>query len=280
VPPARRIAAAVLATAALAAATAAGTAAAAPDPNPCLTPEVAQLRCPDLVMERPFRMRADYFTWPGHVLLRAGNSIDNIGGGPAELHGVRIGNTYFMRGRQRIYRRDGGRIGLQTGARLYFKYAHERRRWWKFLYAAEFRLWRLNGAGQRIRLVRRGPKVAYCLRDLVHSRPGRAGSPRHRVYPHCNTSARVRRVTLGTSVGWSDVYGPLYPEQWINVTGLRGCFAYSQTADPRNGIYESNETNNEAWVVVRLPFRRRHPTGGCRGGGPPPSQAEPPGEVY
>jgi hypothetical protein len=40
------------------------------------------------------------------------------------------------------------------------------------------------------------------------------------------------------------------------VTGLRGCFAYVQIADPKNGIYESHEGNNEAQRIVRLPFER------------------------
>ena len=96
--------------------------------------------------------------------------------------------------------------------------------------------------------------MSYCLRDLQRTHP-RARSPRRRVYPACSTSRRKRRVTLGTSVGWSDVYPPAYPEQYLDVTGLRGCFAYRHTADPRNGIYESDETNNSAQVTVRLPFK-------------------------
>ena len=82
--------------------------------------------------------------------------------------------------------------------------------------------------------------MSYCLRDLKRTRP-RARSPRGRVYPACNTNPAARRVRLGTSVGWSDIYPPAYPEQYLDVTGLRGCFAYRHTADPRNGIYESNE---------------------------------------
>ena len=56
-------------------------------------------------------------------------------------------------------------------------------------------------------------------------------------------------------MGWSDVYPPTYPEQWIDVTGLRGCFSYQHKADPTNVLYESNERNNSASVTVRLPFR-------------------------
>ena len=72
-------------------------------------------------------------------------------------------------------------------------------------------------------------------------------------------------MTLGTSPGWADIYPPAYPEQWIDVTGLRGCFAYVHIADPENGIYEANEDNNEAQTIVRLPFRERERRRGCRG---------------
>jgi hypothetical protein len=245
-----------------------------PDPNnPCLGPQAASLRCPDLVMRRPFGLYVDVTTHPRRVLLRAGNSLDNIGAGPAELFGRRT-SRWFMRAHQRIYKRGGGRIGVGTGARLQFKLAHEHRYWWKFLHAAEFQLWRLDRQGTPTRLVQRGPKVAYCLRDLSRTRPGRRGSPRRLVYPACSTNPLARTDTLGTSVGWSDIYPASYPEQWIDVTGLRGCFAYRQIADPRNGLWESNEHNNSAQVVVRLPLRPGHSwRGGCRGSdvgaGPP-----------
>ena len=231
------------------------TATAARPANPCLDREARQgLLCPDLIMRKPFGLSVDPLVRPGRVVLRAGNSIDNVGLGPAELHGVRMSRT-SMRARQRIYRRRGGRIGIGTGARLFFKRVPGQTHYWKFLDAARFELWRLDSRGRRGRRVRTGPKVSYCLRDLQRTRPGRRRSPPRRVYPACNTSAGKQRVTLGTSVGWSDVYPSTYPEQWIDVTGLRGCFAYRHTADPRNGVYESNERNNSASVTVRLPFR-------------------------
>jgi hypothetical protein len=256
----------VLACLAVALLGAAGTSSAAtPAPNPCLVKaQRAALNCPDLQMSRPFGLRIDPFVRPGHVMLRAGNSINSRGRGPAELFGVRA-TRMTMKARQRIYRRKGGRIGISTGAHLYFKYVPGAGRgsYWKFLHAAQFDLYRLTAAGRRGRHVRRGPKVSYCLRDLDHSKPGLPRSPGHRVYPACNQSFRTRKVKLGTSVGWSDVYPPGYPEQFIDVTGLRGCFLYRQTADPRNGVYESNESNNASSVVVRLPFKagRQHCSG-------------------
>ncbi len=250
-------------------------------PNPCLDADRrAELRCPDLQMSKPYGLVLDPFAWPGHVVLRAGNSINSVGRGPAELFGVRV-SRFHMRARQRIYKRAGGRIGIATGAQLYFKLVPGQARYWKFLYAARFALWRLDGDGERVRLVRRGPKVSYCLRDLVRTRSRLPRSPRRRVYPACNTSAGTRKVTLGTSVGWSDVYPPGYHEQWIDVTGLRGCFDYVHTADPRNGIYESNERNNSATVTVRLPFSpgpQRCP--GRKARDPSPSEPSAPGGYY
>jgi hypothetical protein len=222
------------------------------DENPCLGPDAAKLRCPDLVIKRPFGMYAQHVR--GHTFLRAGNSIDSIGRGPVELHGVRTSPSY-MRARQRIYEAGGGRIGVRTGARLQFKYAHLQRRWWKFFHANRFELWRLDKKGHRKKRVRVGPKVSYCLRDLKHTRPRLKRSPRHEVYPACATFPLKKQVTIGTSIGWSDVYPPSYPEQYINVTGLRGCFAYGFHVDPLNGIYESNEDNNESQVIVRLPWK-------------------------
>jgi hypothetical protein len=236
----------------------------AQEKNPCLAPDASRLRCPDLVMRRPWGIYVDRSTKPGRTLLRAGNVIDSAGDGPAELFGTRIGPR-FMRGRQRIYRRDGGRIGVATGARLQFKFAHQSRYWWKFYNAARFELWRVNAAGRRTKMLRTGPKVAYCLRDLERTRPGLARSPGSAHYPACSNNSHAQHVTLGTSVGWADIYPPTYPEQWIDVTGLRGCFAYVHIADPNNRIYESDEDNNEGQAIVRLPFRPTARRKGCRG---------------
>ena len=56
-------------------------------------------------------------------------------------------------------------------------------------------------------------------------------------------------------MGWSDIYPSDYDKQWINVAGLRGCFAFVMTVDPRNLLYESNESDNSSRRLVHLPFR-------------------------
>ena len=227
--------------------------------NPCLGPAAASLRCPDLIMRPPFDLTIDRHTRPGRVLLRAANSIDNVGTGPAELRGRRVGRV-TMAVRQRIYRTDGSRLSVPTGGRLTFYPIPGQYRYWKFRDAARFELWTAGDYGERRRLVRVGPKVHYCLRDLRRTRPSRR-SPRRPVYPGCDQSPRTRRVTLGTSVGWSDIYPASYHEQWIDVTGLRGRFAFVHIADPENGIHESNEHNNEGRTIVDLPFGPRHAAG-------------------
>ena len=250
----------------------------APEPpvagaNPCLGPLAPSLRCPDLVMRAPYDLRIDLRERPGRVLLRAANSIDSVGAGPVELRGRRDGPTIAVT--QRIYGIGGAPLDVPTRARLGFYPIPGQGRFWKFRNAARFELWRLDDAGRRVRLERLGPKVYYCFRDLQRRNPS-PGSPGRPVYPACNKRAGTRAVTLGTSVGWSDVYPAGYHEQWIDVTGLRGRFALVHIADPGNGIFEADEANNAAETVVQLPYRgggsRRRtpappPVGGPSGSG-------------
>lgn len=223
--------------------------------NPCLAAGGSGLRCPDLLMRAPSDIRVDRRTIRRRVLLRSTNSIDSRGRGPAELRGRRDGRR-TMSARQVIHRTDGSRSYHRTGARLYFQPIPEQGRYWKFADAARFELWLLDEQMRRQRLVRAGPKQNYCLRDLDRTRGSRR-SPRERVYPACSQNRRERAVTLGTSVGWSDVYPATYHQNWIDVTGVRpGIYAYVHIADPKNGIWESNEGNNESEAIVSLPSGR------------------------
>jgi Lysyl oxidase len=226
----------------------------AENPNPCLGPERAELRCPDIQMGKPADMYAQR-TPHGHVLLRATNNVKSRGRGPVMFRGHRTGREE-MSARQHIYRVDGSQLVLRTGAELYWKYIPGQGHYWKFRDAARFELWSVDATGHRVKLVRTGPKVYYCLRDLVHTKPGK-GSPRSRVFPGCNQDPSKKRVTLGTSAGWSDVYPSTYYQQWIDVTGLHGCFAYVHRADPKNHVWESNEGNNDSQRIIRLPWGGR-----------------------
>ncbi len=221
------------------------------------------LRCPDMVMSAPFDLHVDRTTMPGHVLLRAASSLDNHGSGPLELRAHRAGR-YGTVVYQAIYGRHGKVRLFRTRAKLVFKYipgyrygnpSVENASYWKLEHAAAFELWSVDAKLKALRLVKRGPKVDYCLRDLTRTFPSKA-SPQAAVYPGCSQDANMTRDVLGTSVGWSDVYPYEYPQQWIDVTGLKGRFAYVQVADPDNLLRESDHENNVSETYVQLPSGR------------------------
>ena len=221
-----------------------------PPSNPCLGEHRKRLRCPDLQMGIP----EDMFVTRsprGRVLLHATNNIKSRGKGPAMLRGRRSGR-FEMKARQHIYRVDGTRKVVDTGAELYFYFIPGQGRYWKFHNAARFELWSLDADGHRDKLVRTGAKQNYCLRDLKHTRPDKR-SPRRAVFPGCSQNPRAKGVTLGTSVGWSDIYPSTYDKQWISVSGLSGCFWFIHRADPENYLYESNELNNAGMRKIHLP---------------------------
>jgi hypothetical protein len=238
------------------------------DSNPCKNPDLVrkrQLLCPDLRMRPPFDIQRDRSP-SGTPILRAGNSIDSVGDGPAELRGKRSGGR-TMRARQRVQKRGRGHAHFDTGATIILKHIPDQGPYWKFRNAARFELWALNADGERTKRADVGPKQIYCLRDFDRTHPKLRRSPERRVYPSCSQDRGLERVTIGTSVGWSDVYPATYHEQWVKLTDLprRGCYAYVHIADPHNGIYELDETNNEASTVVFLSERGRYKPGRCEG---------------
>jgi len=222
--------------------------------NPCTGPAAASLLCPNLRIGPP----ADLYLQDagGRKLLRATSDVRSRGRGPIELRGRRSG-WRTMRTTQRIYRAGGGRLEVRSGATLRFTGvgSYYGGFYWKVHQLARFELRRASPDGTLGPVVRTGPKLNYCLRDLERTRPGHR-SPDNRHYPGCNQNPYEDRVALGTSVGWSDIYPADYDKQWINVAGLRGCFAFTMTVDPQQLLYESNERDNTSQRLVHLPFKR------------------------
>ena len=221
--------------------------------NPCETREARQLLCPNLRIAPPSELYAEKID--GHVLLRATSDVQSRGKGPMELHGKRDGPR-SMSVNQWIFRKDGGHVTLPSEAKLHFTYVgtYFGGSYWKVHQLAKFELLRVGPNEEVGDVVRTSPKLNYCLRDLTRTKPGRR-SPPDRYYPGCNQNPSQDRVRLGTSVGWSDIYPATYHQQWINVTGLRGCFAYRMTVDPQENLFEANETDNMSQVLVRLPYK-------------------------
>lgn len=221
-------------------------------PNPCHE-EKLRLRCPDLVMARPrqliVRRRG------GRVQLLAMNRIVNIGQGPLEVRATREHRGREAYADQVIHTKGGNTRRYEDAGGVYYKFIPGQGGYWKYEDAARFELWTLKPDGKRSRMVRTGPKVHYCFRDLerVRSFPR---APRARVYPACSQRAAGQRfLRLGTSPGWADIYPATYHENFISVTGLRGCYAFVHRADPRNHLYEEREDNNVGVLHIRLPPR-------------------------
>jgi hypothetical protein len=221
--------------------------------DPCAGPGARDLLCPNLRIGPPSELYVER-TSDGHVLLRATSDVRSRGRGPMELRGRRNG-WHSMRVNQRIYKVGGGHITLRTHASLHFTDVgtYFGGSYWKVHQLAHFDLRRVLPDGSLGPVLRTSPKLNYCLRDLARTRPG-SRSPSHWQYPGCRQNPFLNRDVLGTSVGWSDIYPAAYSKQWIDVAGLRGCFAYQMTVDPREALFESNENDNTSQVRVRLPY--------------------------
>lgn len=227
----------------------------APPASPCADP-ARHLQCPDIRMANPSQVWLEH-TRRGRFLLHATSSLDVHGAGPLIVAGRRI-SRYKMRAYQVIRRfRRPDYLRHIPGGHVVFKQIPGQGSFWKFQDAARFELWTL---GPDHRQVRTGEKLIYCLRDLKRTYPV-PRAPRRAVHPACSQNPLALRVRLGTSVGWSDVYPSTYYEQYIDVTGLRGCFGLWTVADPLNELWESNDADNASRTVVRLP--RLKPGGGC-----------------
>ena len=219
------------------------------DPNPCLGGGPPDLLCPTLTISRARDLKIQ--RRHGRVLLRATSSLNSVGRGPIELRGTRAGpNT--MTATQRIYRQSGGYVTIRTGAQLGFKSIPGQYRYWKLRDAARFELWSVDSEGREVLRVRTGPKIYYCLRDLKRTQPS-ALSPRKERYPSCSQDRFAQQLTLGTSVGWSDIYPAHYHEQWIDVTGLHGRFRYVLIADPEGVIYTTDTQPARSSRLVTIP---------------------------
>jgi hypothetical protein len=191
----------------------------------------------------------------GKRLLLMDNYLINRGPGRVQFRGHRTAR-YRMDAVQ-IVDRSGGRTPLPvvTGARLTWKFVdYSRGSYWKFKDAARFEFWKLDATGHRTKVLRYGPKLDYCLRDLFRFGSGARvpGGPR---FGACSQDLGATTDTLGISVGWADGYPYSYPQNWVNVTGKVGCFAIIHRADPLNHVLETSENDNLSHRVIRLPYR-------------------------
>ena len=201
----------------------AGPAAAAPE-NPCSGPQAARLLCPNLRIGPPSEMYVSTLRGqdaPARDLRRAQPRPRPDGGArPARRAEVDEGQPADLQGRRRPHHRPHERSLHFTDVGEYFGGSY-----WKVHQLARFELRKVLPGGGLGPVLRTSPKLNYCLRDLERTRPGRH-SPDHPPLPRLQPGPEIRRDRLGTSVGWSDIYPADYDKQYIDVSGLRGCFVF------------------------------------------------------
>jgi hypothetical protein len=222
-----------------------------PGTNPCDDPLLA-LKCPDLRMAPPTDLHVQR-AGP-QLRLLATNRIVNVGQGPLEIRGVRTSLPQFAQAYQVIYDRFGKPYYFPDAGWIYWKAIPGQGHYWKYYRAARFELWTLNPDGTRAQMVRTGPKLSYCFRDLRRVR-NYARSPHGRIYPGCSQDYGRQNLRLGVSPGWADIYPSTYYQNWISITGLSGCFAFVHRADPTSELIEAREDNNMGQRIIRLPPR-------------------------
>jgi hypothetical protein len=186
----------------------------------------------------------DTSTTPGAVLLRFGTYTVNEGSGPLQVIGAEAkasGQSVV----QRIFNDRGGFTDRMSG-RFVFHPGHAHIHVDAF---EQYRLLDLSG-----RPVADGGKVSFCLTNVVAfpKAVAAAENPTTALRQPLDTT-RCGEIHQGIDLGWSDYYGPLLPDQWIDVTKVDpGDYLLEIIVDPNDLLLETDETDNRITLPVTI----------------------------
>ena len=181
---------------------------------------------------------------PGRVLFRFSNGVANIGRGRLEIRGGEISGT-ARQVLQRIYNTHGGWSSRLAGTFIH----HPEHGHTHFEDFSDYKIREIVGTSGVGSILARTQKVSFCLTDSTLYNPG---LPNFSWIPRYNSCGNT---VQGISVGWADIYDTSLSGQWIDVTDLPpGQYWLESTADPKNQLKESNESNNTTRIRVRLDF--------------------------
>jgi hypothetical protein len=191
----------------------------------------------------------------------------NAGAGPMELISGEV-----AQGRQNIYQRiydDAGGYADRLAGNFEWHQGHNH------FHFDDYALYVLPGV--RGNSQRTSAKTSFCLMDTAPEDLTLPGAPSSAVYSSCGNFFQ------GISVGWGDTYGAHLIGQEISLHKVKdGDYRLMTTVDPFDRILESDETDNESCVLLRITTSTATPSvqvldpNGCDGGEPPPPP--PPGE--
>ena len=200
---------------------------------------------PDLGMAHPKGLQIEK-TSDGRKLLRFSSIVVNVGAGPFEVHGERAAGASTMTTQQRVFDSAGGHRDVPTKAVMY--YSGDGHNHWHVRDLEDFKLTRLDNGN----LVGTGAKHGFCFFDNYLY-----GSSDPAFYQQstgsCGGGTSATQTMMGLSVGWGDFYGKRLPDQYIDVTGLTsGRYRMTVTADADGWFLESDNSNNIAWVNIKI----------------------------
>ena len=207
---------------------------------------------PDLTMLAPSDVRIE-LPGDGRRLLRFTTIAVNLGPGPFQVVGYDTdgyaSQTDILHVKQQIKRSDGSWTERATTARM--MWAGDGHNHWHILGYQSFRL-QLNG----VFTLKLAAKTGFCAFD---SYVYQSKQPGFYVWEKTCRTLPDGTVFMGTSVKWADIYKSTISFQWFDITDLpNGDYTLKVVADPAgigapNGAFqESNESNNAAWVVIRI----------------------------
>jgi hypothetical protein len=187
---------------------------------------------------------------PGKVVYRFNGALPNIGAGALEVR-EETDPDNTQRVYQRIYDSAGGPLTEHLIGTFPNSASVAPRHLW-LPGIAQYKLRAVTPEGGVGELLSSNDKTSMAVVDSVAYVPPPPGTPPNHVYN--NVSAEI----LGISIGYADLYGIGFENQWADATGLSsGTYwlevtvnPYGDTAEGR--IIESDYTNNTTRILVDL----------------------------
>jgi hypothetical protein len=187
----------------------------------------------------------------GRWLLGFTSLVDNLGPGSSVLVGVRPPGAARMNGTQRVRLANGATRTYENVAQ--FRYTNSPpHHHWHLMRFDSFELRTTDG-----RTLVRDRKSGFCLADHWGTAPGRYPG-RHPVFLGDCEQYRpdARRVTMGTSPGFTDKYPAFFHGQNVDVTGVpAGVYDLTHRVNAAMQLHELRYENDAASVRLRLTWR-------------------------
>ena len=218
-------------------------------------PDPAGLLLPDLTLATSTDLRVITLR-NGEEQLRFTSAVVNVGRGPLVVAGRRAAPGQPWEVVQQIMGADGD-VVREFPVRVQPVWGGDGHNHWHVPAVARYRLLRLDDGTE----VGTNHKIGFCFfdNDFYLSLPRTPPYPEFPDDTGCAHGDRsARRIRMGLSVGFADVYRWRMPGQSIDITGLpAGRYRLEGKANGDDELVESDPTNNVEWVDFQLIRGRR-----------------------